>query len=197
MAEYQTTPGDPIPQPDPHAEAGRQSAQVDEAWSDVMRSLDELGRSVGSWAGSVQHDPKNRERAEQLKSGLEGVGKQIGDVLDAATKSGFVRELSTAALRTGDVVVDSARRVGDEVAPHVAGAFISIAQGLLSAAQKMTAKAAEATTEAKTSEEPPATAAPAEAAAPAHESHPSAAPYSGAEPPAPAPTGIHEESEEF
>lgn len=203
MTEYDTTPGIDVPEPveenaaEPKTENRRAS---DAAWSDVMASMDQLGKSVGAWAGSVQDDARGRERARQLKSGLERVGKQLGEVFESATKSGFVQEMGTAAIKTGDVVIDSARRVGDEVAPHVAGAFISAAQGLLSAAERLTARAAESVTEMAEEGEEKTPARPAPPVPPmpsTHAAEATAAPYTGAEPPAPAESGVHETTEEF
>lgn len=190
MTDYENAPGVSAPEP-PEAETGQRK---DDAWSEVVSSLDELGRSVTIWARSVKDDPENRQRARQLQEGLENAGRQIGEVIDTAAKSDFGQQLGQAALKTGDVVIDSTRRVVDEVVPHLAGAFKSAAEGLRVTAEKLergatrsgersSAQASETQTQAGPSRATTA------------ESHPSPtpAPYTGEQPPAPAPSGIHED----
>lgn len=172
MTEYDTTPGAPIPVPEEpeQPEAGRESAA---AWSDVLRALDDLGTSVSAWINAVKDDPETRRRAREMQEKLEGYGRQVGETFDAAARSDFARQVSSAAMAAGDVAVDTARKVGDEAAKQVAGAVRSVSETIKQAAEERAAKQAE---------EGSATTVKVEAT-------PEPAPYTGEEPPAPAPHG--------
>jgi len=188
MTDYES-PSEPIhTDPVSGSESGTgERSGLDEAWSDVTESLDELGKAVGAWARSVKDDPQNRRRATELKDGLEGVGRQIGDAVDSASKTDFAQSVGNVAVKTGDIVIDSAKRVGDEVAPALASAFKSAAVGLRQAAERMEQKAARPTAVVET---------PAPASQPSTPPSPTA-PYTGEEPPAPSPSGVHEEESDL
>lgn len=197
MNEHERIPGAPVPEestvtaaqtatapPPPPMPEGPEATPAEpsgseQAWKDVVSSLDDLGAAVTAWARSMTDTPQNRKRVTQLKEGIDSVGAQIGDVVETATKSDVGRELGSAAVAAGGLLIDTARRVGDEVGPHLAGAFKSAAEGLRQAAEQMERRAHDAREAAEEAE-------PATHPGPS----PKQAPYTGEEPPAPAPSGI-------
>lgn len=156
-------------------------------WSEVKRSLDELGAALTKWAGAVKDDPDNRRQAREIKEQFETMGRDIGKVIDTAADSDFARDMGSAANKAGEAVVDAARTVGREVRPFMATAFRTAAEGMRIVAEKVDDSADR---RRAGSEEP---AAPAHAAAPTPPQHaPQPAPYTPTvEPPAPAPSGVH------
>jgi len=186
MTEYETTPGVDIPEPvDETPGAKDEGARGAEAWEQVMRSFDDLGKSVSGWANAVKDDPANRKRAEELRAGLEDMGKQVGVAVDRATKSDFAEHVGSAATTTGGIFFDSAKRFGEEVGPHVAGAMVAVADGLRDAIEGLRARTTSSAQPAPPAEPQHAQTPPGPTPAPAA--------YTGEEPPAPAPSGVHEE----
>jgi hypothetical protein len=181
MDAYEETGDTANPEAEPAASespTGEQTTgRAEDAWAEVVRSVESLGRAVAAWGGSLKDDPKNRQRAEQLKERLEGVGKDISEAVSGVASSDVAQDIGKAATSAGRAVAGTARRVGDEVSPHIAGAFKSVAEGLREAAERMERGAA----------------APGTTPEPGPHPSPSPAPYDGSEPPAPAPSGVHED----
>lgn len=146
-------------------------------WPDVVRSLDELGRAVTAWASAVRDDPENRTRVKELQEHLEVMGRQVGEVADSAMRSDVAKQVGSAFVATGEVVASTAKRVSDEVSPFVASAFRTAAESIRDAAQRIEQRTAEAPSEP--------TPAPAQ---PAAEQEAGAAPTSGDQPSAEAPS---------
>lgn len=184
MTEHENPESIPIPDPPSEADqtAGAESSAADpaeSAWTEVVHSVEHLGKAVATWGASLKDDPKNRQRAEQLRGHLEGAGRNIGDAVEGVTKSDVAQDVGKAATSVGRALADTAKRVGDEVSPHVAGAFKSVAEGLREAAERI--------------ERGPGTTSAGREAAPGPHPSPEPAPYDGSEPPAPAPSGVHED----
>lgn len=131
MTDEKTAVETPAPEAAPQADP----------WTDVVRSLDDFGRAVTAWVSAVREDPDNRRRAKELQSQLDAVGRQIGDSVDAAVRSDVAQQMGSAAMATGEVMIGTAKRVGDEVSPFVASALRSAAEGIRGAAERIEAKA--------------------------------------------------------
>lgn len=184
MTEYEDPESIPIPDPQPEAgqtqnEGATGADPAENAWAEVVHSVEHLGKAVAEWGASLKDDPKNRQRAEHLKERLEGVGREIGDAVEDVAKSDVAQDIGKAATSVGRALADTAKRVGDEVSPHVAGAFKSVAEGLRDAAERI--------------ERGPSTESTGSEPEPGPHPSPEPAPYDGSEPPGPAPSGIHED----
>lgn len=173
----------PPHEPDPSGAvpptSAAESASKD-AWGDVVQSLDDLGRAVTSWAKTATDSAENRLRAAHLKEQLEKAGRQMGDAVDSASKSDFAQHVGKAASGTGEVILDAARKFSEDVGPHIAGAFISAAEGVMSVGRKRPSEAGAAAEAGATPSEPVTHPGPSPEAAPYEENE---------EPPAPAPSG--------
>lgn len=119
-------------------------SETSAAWEDVKRALDELGSSVAQWAASVKDDPENRRHIEELKTGINDLGDELGRIVDKAAQSDVGRTVGGAAQKAGDAIGDTARKVGTEAGPHVAAAFRSVAEGMRKAAESVESKVASA-----------------------------------------------------
>lgn len=108
-----------------------------EAWQRVLDRFDELGEALGRWASAAVDDPENRERAEELKTRVEGVADRIGDAMDEATRTDVGHGVKDAATKAGDALKDFGGRFTGEVAPRMADAFEFAAERLRDAAEQM------------------------------------------------------------
>lgn len=155
--------------------AGATAQRPAESWAEVVRSLDDLATAVTGWAAAMRDDPENRRRVKQLQQQLEGVGKQIGEAADAAAKSDFVKQVGEAAVTTGEVVFDSAKRFSGQVAPYISSTLQTAAEGIRDAAKRVDERAS-------AREGSPAAEAPAAAAEPTYPSAEGGAPSPSVEP---------------
>jgi len=177
MTDFESIPEPPQYAPAPEPERKETSASRD-AWDEVVRSLEHLGSAVSAWAKSATDTEQNRRRAEQLKERLDSAGSQVSGVIDDAAQSDFGQHVGKAAAGTGEVIVDAARKFGEDVLPHLGSAFTSAAEGVMSVGRK------------KTEPGEPGAASPEASEGPGPHPSPQAAPYEpGEEPPAPAPSG--------
>lgn len=162
--EYTPTPEEPAIDPDAvddtTAEAAAGDAEKAGAlWRDVLTQIEALGDAVGRWASASMNDPDNRRRAEELKDTLEGMGRTVGDTVDKATKTEVGQTAANAAKQAGETIRDMGEKFGQEVGPHIIGAFKAAADGLKNAAERMEAKAATAASAEKERAEAQASAA--------------------------------------
>jgi hypothetical protein len=147
------TAGDTADETDPGATAKEQRASR-EAWAEVGSALDELIQAIGNWAKSLKDDPDNKRHAGELKDRLEGLGEQIGGAFDSASQTEVGQKVSEAANRAGVAVTGAAKKVGTEVAPHIAIAFRSAAEGMHKAAEELDKRASQAVAEHPEAAEP-------------------------------------------
>lgn len=147
---------------------GTGSASPDQ-WRDVMKGFDEFGDAIARWVRASVNDPKNRERAEDLKTHVTSVADKVSDAVSDATKTDAGQSVRNAANQAGDAVKQAGSRFTSEVAPSLADMFRSAAAGISEAASRMESRAeavdvAEPAGEEVPDEEAPAEEAPADTA---------------------------------
>jgi hypothetical protein len=136
MTEFDNAPEEQEPTAAP--QEGAAAAESASAWSDVMKALDELGASVSAWAKAVKDDPETRRRASELQQKLDEFGRQLSDTFDAASRSEVAHHVTSAAVAAGEVVVETARKLGDEAAPRMAAAFRAVGDSIRKATEERT-----------------------------------------------------------
>ena len=157
----------PAPEPtadvDPGAAPAPATATVD-AWNDVVARMGELGLALSAWAKSAVDDPQNKQRLEQVKTGVNEMARQADVAFGKVTSSDFGQQVSQGAQQAGDAIGGAAQQVSDAASPHVATALSGLAGFFGQAA----AKVDEAVNRDRSAEKPaadsatPAPAAPAE-----------------------------------
>ena len=144
--------------------------EVAEAWREVVARMTDLGEAVTAWAKAAADNPENRRHLEEVRVGVNDMASKAGSAF--SDMSGDLgQQMAQGAQQAGQAIGDTAQKVSDAAAPHVASAFAGLAD--------VFGRAAHRVDEAVKRQESGAQ------AAPAGESQPAAEPT--ATPPAPAP----------
>lgn len=121
-------------------ESGRtpESAEGQDAWREMLRSVDQFGEAVASWVRQQVNDPQNRERAQEVKQHLESAADKVGE---AVNKGEIGRSATDAANRAGAAMKDAGEKFGQEIGPSMADFFRAASAGLSGAAAYVDSKA--------------------------------------------------------
>lgn len=127
---------DPMPQatPIPPKPSGPGPS---EAWDRVVASMAELGDAIAAWTRSAADDPQNRQRLDQVKAGVDDLGKKADSAFEQVKGSDFGQQVSEGAQQAGQAIGDAAQQVQQTAAPHVASAFSGLADMFGKAAAKV------------------------------------------------------------
>jgi hypothetical protein len=115
-------------------------------WRDVMKGVDEFGDAVARWVRASVNDPRNRERAEELRTHLGGVAEKVSEAVRDVSQTEAGQSVRSAASQAGEAFKQAGTRVSAEVAPSLADMFRSAAAGLDQAASRMEARTDDAGT---------------------------------------------------
>jgi hypothetical protein len=113
-------------------------------WGEVLKGIDEFGDAVSRWVRASVNDPKNRERAEELKSHLGTVTEKVSSAVEDASHTDAGRSMRDAAGQAGEALKQAGGKFSSEVAPSLADMFRSAAAGLADAASKIETRSADA-----------------------------------------------------
>jgi methyl coenzyme M reductase alpha subunit len=111
-------------------------------WGDVLKGLDEFGDAVSRWVRASVNDPKNRERAEELKSHLGTATEKVSSAVQDVSQTEAGQSMRNAAGQAGEAFKQAGEKFSSEVAPSLADMFRSAAAGLSEAAAKIEARGA-------------------------------------------------------
>jgi hypothetical protein len=128
-------------------------------WGDVLHGLDEFGDAVSRWVRATVNDPKNRERASELKTHFNSAAEKVSDAVQDVSATSAGQSVRDAAGQTGEAFKQAGEKFTSEVAPSLADLFKSAAAGLTEAAARMESRSAPAATdgpESGSAEETPA-----------------------------------------
>lgn len=120
--------------------SGESTGEARVAWQEVIAQLDALGEAMGRWAHAAVNDPDAKRHAEQFSEQMEIVADQVSSAVDDASKTDVGQQLKDAATKTGDAFKKAGTTVSAEVAPRMASALRSAAEGLHQAASRMEQK---------------------------------------------------------
>ena len=95
---------------------------------------------MGRWARAAVNDPDANRHAEQFSEQMEIVADKVSTAVDDASKGDVGQQFKDAAVKTGDAFKKAGTTVSAEVAPRMASAFRSAAEGLHQAAERMEQK---------------------------------------------------------
>jgi molecular chaperone DnaK len=129
-------------------------SKAGDQWGEVLNGLDQFGDAVARWVRASVNDPKNRDRAEELKTHLGTVTEKVGSAVQDVSQTGAGQSVRSAAGQAGDAFKQAGEKFSAEVAPSLADMFRSAAAGLSEAASKIEARAA--TSDASEGAEPAA-----------------------------------------
>lgn len=141
VAEEATAPDAGAPSDDAQGDQTATERVSDAAWKDVLAQLDGLAEAAGRWTRAAVDDPENRERARELRDHIEQMANNVGDTIDGAVSDAKATDVGDAfkdaAVKTGDAFKTVGAAFTNEVAPKMATAFRSAAEGMNRAAERM------------------------------------------------------------
>ncbi len=111
--------------------------KAQDQWGEVLKGLDEFGDAVSRWVRASVNDPKNRERAEELKSHLGTATEKVSSAVQDASHTEAGQSMRNAAGQAGEAFKQAGEKFSSEVAPSLADMFRSAAAGLTDAASKI------------------------------------------------------------
>ena len=135
-----------------------------EAWNDVIAAVAALGDAVAAWARASADTPENRQHVADVRRSVNDMAQRADAAFTSAAHSDFGEQVRQGADGAGQTIADTAQKVSDAAAPHVASAFAGLADVFGYAAQKASEAATPRATAPKPDSEPaaPAPAAPAQ-----------------------------------
>lgn len=133
-AEPVTPPVAGAAEPEP---APAQSAEVSAAWREVVSRMSDLGEAVSAWAKAAADNPENRRHLEEVRSGVNDMASKAGAAFSDVAQSDFGQQVSQGAQQAGEAIGDTAQKLSDAAAPHVASAFAGLADVFGRAAQRV------------------------------------------------------------
>jgi len=146
------TPDDARPdQTDAQPSASEAAASVDsppssptaaEAWNDVIAAVAALGDAVAAWARASADTPENRQHVADVRRSVNDMAQKADAAFTSAAHSDFGQQVRQGADEAGQTFADTAQKVSDAAAPHVASAFAGLADVFGYAAQKASEAAA-------------------------------------------------------
>ena len=134
-------------------QSGGTGPKSGDQWGEVLKGLDQFGDAVSRWVRASVNDPKNRERAQELKSHLTVVTDKVSDAVQDVTATDAGQSVRDAAGHAGEAVKTAGSKFTSEVAPSLADMFRSAAAGLSEAASRMETRASEASADVEASAE--------------------------------------------
>jgi hypothetical protein len=117
-----------------------------EAWSSVIVAIADLGDAVAAWARAAADDPENRRHVEEVRASVNDMAKNADAAFSGMADTDFGKQVRKGADDAGQVFADTAQKMSDAAAPHVASAFAGLADVFGRAAQKAGEAAAQAPT---------------------------------------------------
>jgi hypothetical protein len=111
----------------PHTE---EAASESEAWKEVGSQFRELGESLSAAFQAAWQHEEVRQHAQEMKTGLEAMVKQLGRAIDETVSSPDVQSATHRAVRAGEHAAREAR-------PHLIKALRQINDELQRLADRM------------------------------------------------------------
>jgi len=94
-----------------------------EAWEDVGRQFETLGKSIASAFGAAWQDPNNRAELEKIKDSIKQMADDVEKAVNDAAASEKGQQIKTDVENAAQSLAVSARETYDEVKPQVASAL--------------------------------------------------------------------------
>ncbi|NTU71944.1 MAG: hypothetical protein HGB10_09030 [Coriobacteriia bacterium] len=156
----------PAPEPAAAAPGAAAGASAGEAWADVIARMGELGDAIATWTRAAADNPENRRRLDDVRRGVNEMATKADGAFAQMSNSDIGQQVASSAEEAGQFIGDTAQKVSEAAAPHVATAFAGLANAFGKAAQKVEEAATRQAAPA-----PPAPPAPDAAPAPAATAH--------------------------
>jgi ElaB/YqjD/DUF883 family membrane-anchored ribosome-binding protein len=107
----------------PNKSSTPDSPNSKEAWEEVGRQFESLGRSISSAFGAAWQDPNNRAELEKIKASIKQMADDVESAVSQAASSEKGQQIKADVEKAAQSLAESARETYDEVKPQVANAL--------------------------------------------------------------------------
>lgn len=94
-----------------------------EAWEEVGKQFETLGKSIASAFSSAWQDPNNRAELEKIKTSIKQMADDVEKAVDDAARSERGQQIKADVEKAAQSIADGARETYEEVKPQVASAL--------------------------------------------------------------------------
>ena len=108
-------------QPNPDSERKTQSSQ--DAWQEVGRQVQTLGDSLANAFRTAWQDEENRQRLEEMRSGVESMVSEVGQVLRDYAASPEGEQVKSDVKKAAENLKSAGEQTMTEVRPHLLSAL--------------------------------------------------------------------------
>ena len=114
MMSEQQAPNSSIPTQPPNSK---------EAWEEVGKQFETLGKSIAECICAAWQDPNNRAELEKIKASIKQMADDVEKAVSQAASFGTGQKFKGEAEKAAQSLADSARETYEEVKPQVANAL--------------------------------------------------------------------------
>jgi len=118
------------------AESAPEGRSAGDAWDGVVVAIGGLGDAISAWARAATDNPENRRHLDEVRGSVNDMAQKAGTMFSDVANSEFGQQVRQSADDAGQAFADTAQRVSEAAAPHVANAFAGLADVFGRAAQR-------------------------------------------------------------
>ena len=108
-----------------------------EAWREVGRSFESLGRSLSRAFRTAWEDESTQEAMTEMRAGLESMARSVADAVDETVDSPEGQKFREDAEQFAQSAREAGEQAVSEARPHIAAAMKTIQEGLNSAIREL------------------------------------------------------------
>jgi ElaB/YqjD/DUF883 family membrane-anchored ribosome-binding protein len=101
----------------------QQSPNSKEAWAEVGKQFEYLGKSIASAFTAAWEDPNSRAELEKIKDSIKQMADDVENAVSQAASSERGQQIKTDVEKAAQSIADGARETYDGVKPQVANAL--------------------------------------------------------------------------
>lgn len=110
---------------DPNVNQGKEntSQSTEESWQEVGRQFEVLGNSLAQAFRTAWNNIETSTEAQQVKTGLESMLREVGQAIDDTTKTPEAQKLKEDAKRTAESLRTAGEQSVQEARPQILSAL--------------------------------------------------------------------------
>jgi hypothetical protein len=136
--------------------AGEAQPPSSEVWEEVGRQFQTLGESLAATFRTAWHNEANRQRVQEMQSGLESMVNEVGKAIRESAASPKVQQARTEAEKAAESLRAAGEQTVQEVRPHLLSALRQVNTELQKMISHMEEKPPEKPASEGQAPEPPA-----------------------------------------
>jgi len=103
--------------------AGEAQPTSSEAWEEVGKQFQALGESLAAAFRAAWHNEENRQRVQEMQSGLEAMVNEVGKAIKESAATPQVQQMRTEAEKAAASLRVAGEQTAQEVRPHLLSAL--------------------------------------------------------------------------